>query len=50
METVAKQLLPNRMLDNPDAAVASVKDVLSRCSERCLLVFDNLDNPEDLPI
>jgi len=37
------------LIDNPDAAVVSVNDVLSRWSERWLLVFDNLDNPEDLP-
>jgi len=49
IETAAKQLLPDRVFDNPDAAVASVNDVLSRWSERWLLVFDNLDNPEDLP-
>ena len=49
METAAKQLLPNRVSDTPDDAVASVNDILSRWSERWLLVFDNLDNPEDLP-
>jgi len=48
METVAKQLLPDRVFDSPDAAVTLVKDVLSSWSERWLLVFDNLDNPEDL--
>src|SRR5258708_40212777 len=37
------------MFGDPKAAVASAKDVLSRWSERWLLVFDNLDNPEDLP-
>jgi len=49
MESAAKQLLPDRVFDNPDAAVASVNDVLSTWSEQWLLVFDNLDNPEDLP-
>src|SRR5260221_232550 len=49
IETAAKELLPDRVFDNPDAAVASVNDILSRWSERWLLVFDNLDNPEDLP-
>jgi len=49
MEAVAKQLLPHRVFDNPDGAVALVNDVLSKWSERWLLVFDNLDNPEDLP-
>jgi len=48
METAAKQLLPNRVFGTPDAAVASVNEALSRWSERWLLVFDNLDNPEDL--
>jgi hypothetical protein len=49
METAAKQLLPDRVFDNPDAAVALVNDVLSSWGERWLLVFDNLDDPEDLP-
>jgi len=49
MEAAAKQLLPDRVLDNPEAAVTLVKEVLSSWSERWLLVFDNLDNPEDLP-
>ena len=49
IETAAKQLLPDRVFDNRDAAGASVNDVLSNWSERWLLVFDNLDNPEDLP-
>ena len=48
METAAKHLLPDRVFDNPDAAVASVNDVLSRWTVRWLLVFDNLDNPEVL--
>jgi len=33
METAAKQLLPDRVFDNADAAVAAVNDVLSRWSE-----------------
>jgi len=49
METAAKQLLPDRVLDNPDSAVALVNNVLSKWSQRWLLVFDNLDNPEDFP-
>jgi len=49
MEAAAKQLLPHRVLDNPGGSVALVNDILSRWSERWLLVFDNLDNPEDLP-
>ena len=48
METVAKQLLPDRKFSTRDAAVVLVKDVLSSWSERWLLVFDNLDNPEVL--
>jgi len=47
METAAKQLLPDRVVHNTDGAVALVNDFLSRWSERWL-VFDNLDNPEDL--
>jgi len=49
METAAKQLFPDRVFDDPDATVASVNDFLSSWSERWLLVFDNLDNPVDLP-
>src|SRR5258708_3892268 len=49
METAAKQLLRDRVFNNPDAAVALLNDVLSNWSERWLLVFDNLDNPDDLP-
>jgi len=49
METAAKQLLPDQVINNPDAAVASVNDFLSRWSEQWLLVFNNLDNPEDFP-
>ena len=48
MKTAAEQLLPNRLFDDPDAAVALVKDVLSSWNDRWLLVFDNLDNPKDL--
>jgi len=48
MEAAAKQLLPDRVLDDPEAAVTLVKEVLSGWSERWPLVFDNLDNPEDL--
>jgi hypothetical protein len=33
METAAKQLLPDRVFDNPDAAVALVNDVLSSWSD-----------------
>jgi len=38
METAAKQLLPDRVLDNPEAAVILVKEVLSSWSERRLVV------------
>ena len=48
METATKQLFPNRVFDTPDAAVASVNEILSRWRERWPLVFDNLDNPADL--
>jgi len=48
METAAKQLLPDREFDTRYAAVVLVKDVLSSWNDRWLLVFDNLDNPEDL--
>jgi len=48
METAVKQLLPDRVLDKRETAVTVVKKVLSSWNERWLLVFDNLDNPEDL--
>jgi len=48
METTAKQLLPDREFGTRDAVVVLVKDVLSSWNERWLLVFDNLDDPEDL--
>jgi len=49
MKIAAKQLLPDRVFDDPEAAVTLVKDVLSSWNNRWLLVFDNLDNPDDLP-
>jgi hypothetical protein len=48
VETVARQLLPDRVFRNSDDAVTLVTNVLSGWSERWLLVFDNLDNPKDL--
>lgn len=43
-----KQLLPDRVLDSPHAAVTLINDVLLSWSDRWLLVFDNLDNPSGL--
>ena len=48
MLSVAKKLLPGRVLDDPLEAVSLVRDVLSNWTDRWLLVFDNLDNPSDL--
>jgi len=48
IETAAKHLLPDRVFDTPDDMVTSVNKVLSRWTDRWLLVFDNLDNPDDL--
>jgi hypothetical protein len=45
METIAKQLWPERELENSDAAVTLVKDTLSNWSDAWLMVFDNLDKP-----
>src|ERR1700722_7445061 len=47
METIAEQLMPGRVLDNPRAAVSLVRDVLSKWSDGWLMVFDNMDNPSD---
>jgi hypothetical protein len=48
MEIIAKWLLPERVFDNPHAAVTVVRDLLSSWSDMWLMVFDNLDNPSDL--
>jgi tetratricopeptide (TPR) repeat protein len=48
MEIIAKWLLPGRVFDNPDDAVNSVKDVLSKWSNGWLMVIDNFDNPSEL--
>jgi hypothetical protein len=48
METIARSLLPEHVLDNPHAAVALVNDVLAGWNNPWLMVFDNLDNPSDL--
>jgi len=48
IETAAKHLLPDRVFDTPDGMVTSVNEFLSRWNERWLLVFDSLDNPQDL--
>src|SRR5882672_9043519 len=48
METIAKKLSPDRILDDVNESVPIVRDLLSSWSERWLLVFDNLDNPSDL--
>src|SRR5882672_2016825 len=48
METIAKKLSPDRILDDANDAVPIVRDLLSSWSDRWLLVFDNLDNLSDL--
>jgi len=48
METIAKNLMPGRVLDDEGAAVAAVKDTLAGWKDPWLLVFDNLDSPSDL--
>jgi hypothetical protein len=48
METVVKQLLPERIVNDCHAAVKLVKETLSSWSDGWLLVFDNLDNLSDL--
>jgi NB-ARC domain len=49
MEMIAKQLMPGRVLDDRLAAATLVKDVLSSWDDAWLMVFDNLDNPSDIP-
>jgi hypothetical protein len=48
METVVKQLLPEKIVDDHHAAVKLLKETLSSWYDGWLLVFDNLDNPSDL--
>src|ERR1700722_12632301 len=45
---IAERLMPDRVLDNPRAAVSLVRNVLSKWSDGWLMVFDHLDNPSDL--
>jgi hypothetical protein len=47
IETVARHLFLERVIDNPQAAVILIKDALSSWSDQWLMVFDNLDNPSD---
>jgi tetratricopeptide (TPR) repeat protein len=49
MEMIAKQLMSGGVLDDRLAAVTLVKDVLSSWDDAWLMVFDNLDNPSDIP-
>ena len=49
MLTVCKHLLPGRSLDSPRDGADLVRTTLSDWSEPWLLVFDNLDNLEDIP-
>jgi tetratricopeptide (TPR) repeat protein len=46
-ETIVRRLFPERVINDPQVAVALVKDALSSWSDRWLMVFDNLDNPAD---
>jgi tetratricopeptide (TPR) repeat protein len=48
MEVIAKLLSPGQVFDDPDDAVASVRDILSKWNERWLMVIDNFDDPSDL--
>jgi hypothetical protein len=48
MQSIAKKLLPEGEIDNPDTAVSLVRDVLSSWTDQWLMVFDNLDNPSEL--
>ena len=47
-ETIARDLLPERVIGDPHTALTLVKDVLSSWNEPWLMVFDGLDNPSDL--
>jgi NB-ARC domain len=50
MEVVAKQLMPEKVLDSddPDSTVSFVRNVLSSWSDAWLMVIDNLDSPSEL--
>ena len=48
MEMIAKRLMPGRVLDNPHTSASVVRDTLSSWSDPWLMVFDNLDNPDEL--
>ena len=49
METIANWMIPGRVLDNPNATVAAVRDVLESWSDAWLMVFDNMDRPSEFP-
>src|SRR5277367_3912511 len=49
METIANWMIPGRVLDNPDATIAAVRDVLESWSDAWLMVFDNMDRPSEFP-
>ncbi|KIJ50301.1 hypothetical protein M422DRAFT_159868 [Sphaerobolus stellatus SS14] len=48
MKNIARQLEPERALENNEAAVDMVKSILSDWTNLWLLVFDNLDNPSEV--
>ena len=49
MLSICQQLSPGRIVDNPRAGVKLVRTTLSNWSNPWLLVFDNFDNPIDIP-
>ncbi|KIJ50252.1 hypothetical protein M422DRAFT_116234, partial [Sphaerobolus stellatus SS14] len=48
MKNIARQLEPECVLENNEAAVDMVKSTLSDWTDSWLLVFDNLDNPSEV--
>lgn len=49
MVAVCKHLLPGRRVDNPRDGVDLVRKTLSNWRNPWLLVFDNFDDPDDIP-
>ena len=49
MLSIFRQLLPGQIVENPRESARLVKTTLSNWREPWLLVFDNYDNPLDIP-
>ena len=49
MVSVSRQLFPGRIVDNPCDGVKIARTTLSDWREPWIVVFDNYDNPSDIP-